>query len=233
MPKRDPHAVLGLSPGASATAIKAAWRRLARQHHPDLASADPAAVRVATRQMAEINAAYEALRPNGRFSAAPSTGRRSGGPPKPRPTKPVTGRVDMSSTFQPRNATTGPRAYHDAPPPPPAERVDREPPRASDPNGPLHRARIRNFRTPPLPPLDVAEERVLEFGKFHGHTLGQIAAFEPSYIDWLTRTIARDPELVAAARAVQADLDSRGVVRRVRPEPIRPAPGRSAVPPNA
>jgi len=231
MPKRDPHAVLGLSPGASATAIKGAWRRLARQHHPDLASADPVAVRVATRQMAEINAAYEALRPNGTFSAAPGTSRRTGGPPKARPTKPVTGRVDMSSTFTPRNATTGPRAYHDVPPPPVVERFDREPPRASDPNGPLHRARMRNFRTPPLPPLEIAEELVLEFGKFHGHTLGQIAAFEPSYIDWLTRTIARDPELVAAARAVQADLDARGIVRRVRPEPVRPAPGRSAVPP--
>lgn len=233
MPKRDPHAVLGLSAGASPTAIKAAWRRLARQHHPDLASADAAAVRVATRQMAEINAAYEALRPKGKFSAGPGSARRSGGPPKPRPTKPVTGRVDMSSTFQPRNSTTGPRPWHDVSPPPVTERFDREPPRASDPNGPLHRARVRNFRTPPLPPLQIAEECVLEFGKFHGHTLGQIAAFEPSYIDWLTRTIARDPELVAAARAVQADLDARGVVRRQRPEPIRPAPGRPAAQPRA
>lgn len=183
--------------------------------------------------MAEINAAYEALRPKGKFSAGPGSARRSGGPPKPRPTKPVTGRVDMSSTFQPRNSTTGPRPWHDVSPPPVTERFDREPPRASDPNGPLHRARVRNFRTPPLPPLQIAEECVLEFGKFHGHTLGQIAAFEPSYIDWLTRTIARDPELVAAARAVQADLDSRGVVRRQRPEPIRPAPGRPAAQPRA
>ncbi len=35
------------------------------------------------------------------------------------------------------------------------------------------------------------------FGKFHGHTLGQIAAFEPSYIDWLAGTVTHDPELVA------------------------------------
>ncbi|MCI0345161.1 MAG: DnaJ domain-containing protein [Chloroflexi bacterium] len=228
MPKRDPHAVLGVSPGASVTAIKAAWRRLARQHHPDLASADPAAVRAATRQMAEINAAYEALRPNGKFSATAGNGRRASGPPKPRPTKPVTGRVDMTSTFRPRNATTGPRAYHDVPRPPVTERFDREPPRASDPNGPLSRARVPHFRTPPLPPLEQAEETVLEFGKFHGHTLGEIAAFEPSYIDWLTRTIARDPDLVAAARAVQADLDARGIHRRPRPEPVRPAPARSS-----
>ena len=58
---------------------------------------------------------------------------------------------------------------------------------------------------------------MIEFGKFHGHSLGQIAAFEPSYIDWLARTITRDPELVAAARSMQADLDRRGVVRRPHP----------------
>jgi hypothetical protein len=54
----------------------------------------------------------------------------------------------------------------------------------------------------------------LTFGKFHGHTLGQVAAFEPSYVDWLARTVTRDPELVAAARVVQADLDDRRVARR-------------------
>ncbi len=57
---------------------------------------------------------------------------------------------------------------------------------------------------------------VVEFGKFRGHTLGEIGAFEPSYVDWMVRTITRDPELVAAARVVKADLDDRGVPRRVR-----------------
>jgi hypothetical protein len=56
----------------------------------------------------------------------------------------------------------------------------------------------------------------LAFGKFHGHTLGQVAAFEPSYIDWLASTITRDRELVAAARVVRDDLDRRGVRRRSR-----------------
>jgi hypothetical protein len=54
---------------------------------------------------------------------------------------------------------------------------------------------------------------VIEFGKFHGHTLGQIAAFEPSYIVWLARTIARDPDLVAAARVIQAELEARAEAR--------------------
>ena len=39
---------------------------------------------------------------------------------------------------------------------------------------------------PPEPPtLEEALELEVTFGKFHGHTLGEIAAFEPSYIDWL------------------------------------------------
>jgi curved DNA-binding protein CbpA len=59
--KRDPHDVLGIEPGATPTQVKAAWRRLARQHHPDLIGDDPEASRVATRRMAEINEAYAAL----------------------------------------------------------------------------------------------------------------------------------------------------------------------------
>ncbi|MER3418505.1 MAG: hypothetical protein C4343_05290, partial [Chloroflexota bacterium] len=52
MRERDPHEVLGVEPGASQAAIKAAWRRLAREHHPDLTGDDPVAARRATRRMA-------------------------------------------------------------------------------------------------------------------------------------------------------------------------------------
>jgi exodeoxyribonuclease X-like protein len=67
----------------------------------------------------------------------------------------------------------------------------------------------------------------LTFGKFHGHTLGQVAAFEPSYIDWLAATITRDRDLVAAARVVRDDLDRRGVLRRSR-APLVPEGGARA-----
>jgi curved DNA-binding protein CbpA len=242
--KRDPYVVLGVHPGATPTAIKAAWRRLARAHHPDLTGDDPAASRVATRQMAEINDAYAALtREDGSgrsrrtasdgedeatFSGPPN--RRSGGPPRPKPTRPVTGRVDTSSTYQARNdvADRASRRGTALPGHPPrrGEIVDREPPRASTPTGPPVRGRIRHFRRPKPPTLERALEHTVEFGKFHGHTLGQIASFEPSYVDWLAGTVTRDPDLVAAARVTQADLDRRGIVRRARPIPERP--GRSA-----
>jgi hypothetical protein len=257
VPTRDPYAVLGIEPGASQDTIKAAWRRLARVHHPDL-TGEPAAARRATRQMAEINAAYQLLikgraprgvAGRGAWGGPGSTGPRAragaasrdagdgyaagssrdtdgagrasrasrGGPPRPRPTRPVTGRVDTTATFRPRNqTTTTPGASHPRPgwPPLRVERIPREPLRASDPTGPLHRGRVRGFRPPKPPPLAEAVTLALTFGKFRGHTLGEVAAFEPSYIDWIAGTIARDPELVAAARVIRDDLDARGVVRR-------------------
>ena len=221
--------MLGVEQGASPAQIKAAWRRLARSNHPDLTGDDPAASRAATSRMAEINDAYAALtRKRGRDGAAESPGSteeatfeaarpRRGGPPPPRPTRPVTGRVDMSHTYRARNSVLGGHARRATLPGQPPLRndpIDREPPRASTPTGPLVRDRLRHFRRPPAPALHEAESTVIDFGKFHGHTLGEIAAFEPSYIDWLASTVSHDRDLVLAARVIQADLDRRGVARR-------------------
>lgn len=245
--KRDPHVVLGVEPGADPAAIKVAWRRLARANHPDLTGDDPVASRAATRRMAEINDAYAVLTREWEHAARAraATGgvagfpaedgtRRRGGPPRARPTRPVTGRVDTSGTFRPRNQTTGPdstcapdsRRATTLPGQPPRSRTEweREPvPRASTPTGPMQRGRLRHFRPPAAPGLDSARCHVIEFGKFHGHTLGEIAAFEPSYIDWVAGTVTRDPDLVAAARVIRDDLDRRGVPRRAHPTPTRPS----------
>lgn len=234
--------MLGVEAGASPTQIKAAWRRLARTNHPDLTGDDPAASRAATRRMAEINDAYAALtRVPGRRGAdgkreasggapfEPGTRPRRGGPPAPKPTRPVTGRVDTSGTYRARNQAVGNSARRTTLPGQPPLRnapVRREPPRASTPTGPLVRDRLRHFRRPPAPSLDAAEATVIPFGKFHDHTLGQIADFEPSYIDWVAGTVSHDPDLVSAARVIQADLDRRGVARRVHPSGERR--GRSA-----
>lgn len=242
MAKREPRDVLGVAAGATPTQIKAAWRRLARTNHPDLTGDDPAASRAATRRMAEINDAYAALTRTTRrrgldgegpaWDSAPfepGTPRRRGGPPPPRPTRPVTGRVDTSGTYRARNQAVGNSARRSTLPGQPPLRNDpvhREPPRASTPTGPLIRDRMRHFRRPPAPSLDDAEATVINFGKFHDHTLGQIAAFEPSYIDWVAGTVSHDPELVSAARVIQADLDRRGVARRAHPTAERR--GRSA-----
>jgi hypothetical protein len=90
----------------------------------------------------------------------------------------------------------------------------------------MERGRLHRFRAPPPPSLEDAHAVELEFGKFRGHSLGEVAAFEPSYVDWLAKTITRDRDLVAAARVIRDDLDRRGIVRRERPSPA--AAGRSA-----
>jgi curved DNA-binding protein CbpA len=242
VPAKDPHIVLAVEVGAGPDEVKAAWRRLARQHHPDLTGDDPEASQRATRRMAEIKAAYAALtradgggrRGRGAPHATNGTGtgsgaterdqttrrRRTGGrPPAPRPSRPVTGRLDTTETFRPRNQTTTPdgadRVLRGHAP----RRHDRSQPdlRASQPSGPMIVEQSRHHR-PRTVPLDQARGVELEFGKFHGHTLGEVADFEPSYIDWLASTLTRDPDLTAAARAIREELDRRGVVRPSRPQ---------------
>lgn len=54
---RDPYEVLGVPRGASAAAIKSAYRKLAKKHHPDSNKDDPKAA----ERFAEINSANEIL----------------------------------------------------------------------------------------------------------------------------------------------------------------------------
>ena len=55
---QDPYKVLGVSPGCSEEELKAAYRKLAKQYHPDLHPGDAAAA----QKMNEINAAYEQIK---------------------------------------------------------------------------------------------------------------------------------------------------------------------------
>lgn len=61
----DPYAVLGLLPGASLEDVRAAWRRLAADNHPDTMlsrGAAPEFVVIAREKTAAINAAYARIR---------------------------------------------------------------------------------------------------------------------------------------------------------------------------
>ena len=54
----DPYKVLGVSPDASDEEIKRAYRKLAKQYHPDLNPGDT----YAAKKMQEVNAAYEQIK---------------------------------------------------------------------------------------------------------------------------------------------------------------------------
>lgn len=61
----DPHAVLGLGAEATMDEVKAAHRRLVREHHPDRLLAEgvpPECVRIANDKLAAINDAYDRIR---------------------------------------------------------------------------------------------------------------------------------------------------------------------------
>jgi hypothetical protein len=70
-----------------------------------------------------------------------------------------------------------------------------------------------------LPTLNAALATRLEFGKFEGLTLAEVAVIEPSYIEWIVRTIDRDPTIGMAARVVLRHLGY-GPVRRPRLDTI-------------
>jgi hypothetical protein len=74
-------------------------------------------------------------------------------------------------------------------------------------------SRHRGGRAQPLPTLREARETMLNFGRFHGYTLGEVELLEPTYIDWVARTITRDRDLVIRARVIQAELDEQGNAR--------------------
>ena len=233
MPKQtwqpDPYRVLDLPHDASTSSIKRRWRELAREHHPDRAFGDVTEAARLTRRMALINTAYELLvdpvrradydsSPDGRaarYGAGPTMsadGRveRPVGPPPPPPSPPVTARFDASPVFRPRNSTVSGHRHH--PPghePLPRHRADGEPLRASTPTGPVERV---PGKVSPPPSLREALDAELQFGKFRGYTLGEVAMIEPTYVGWIARTITRDRDLVAMARVVAADLAERGVL---------------------
>jgi curved DNA-binding protein CbpA len=237
----DPYLVLAVARNARDSDIKRRWRELAREHHPDRSAGDGEEAARLTARMAQINAAYDLLRdpirraawdssPAGRRAAAdrgesgtrfdPETGHATtAGPPPPPRTPPVTARFDTTAAFRPRNTRTagGASAGMRGQEPPDRRAFETERDlRASTPTGPVERRQGK--RAQPLPTLQEARETTLEFGRFHGYTLGEVELLEPAYVDWVARTITRDRELVIKARIIQAELDRAGVNRRPKPQ---------------
>jgi DnaJ like chaperone protein len=70
----NPHAILGVEPGASLDMLRVAYHRLVRENHPDVVIAQglpPECIVLATARAARINAAYDRLARNRSGSASP------------------------------------------------------------------------------------------------------------------------------------------------------------------
>ena len=123
MTDRDAYEVLQVHPRADLQIIQAAYRILAAKYHPDRDSSSGA-----TRRMAELNAAYEAIRT-----------------------------VDRREVYD-RQRKQGQSTVAVVTPP-----------------------------YAPPPPADGDSAEILDFGRYEGWSLRQVALRDPDYLQWLAR----------------------------------------------
>ena len=188
----DAYKVLQVDPQADDEVIQAAYRRLARKHHPDLSSDAEAAAR-----MAALNAAWALI---GKPAARAAYDRE---------------RAALAA------ATTTPR-----PGPRPPETVSRDwtSGRSTEGGGFDPSMRSADGLGAAGPPPGRPSGSVLNFGRYSGWSLGEIAGRDLDYIEWLDRTpIGRtyreeiDALLRAAGLRKSAETETtnrRGLFRR-------------------
>ena len=224
----DAYKILQVDPEAEEEVIQAAYRRLARKYHPDLAESEDAAGR-----MAAINAAWELLGtpgsraaydrslgtgPSGRSTTDGFGGTAPGAPPSGTPSGTASSRGTASGTPSSRGTASGT--------PPPAENVSRDwTSGRSDHGGGFDESmRAAEGLGAAGPAPGRPSGSVLNFGRYAGWSLGEIARHDLEYIEWLDRApIGRnfreevDGILRSAGRRKSADAeatDRRGLFRR-------------------
>ncbi len=200
----DPYRVLEIDAEVSDDAVRAAYRRLARRFHPDLASEPDAAAK-----MAVVNRAWELIgepKARARYDRDRRLGRENPGvepptptpPPSPRPPAPKPPPEQVSSDWTSGRSSVG--GGYD--------------PSMREPDG------LGAAGPPPGRPSG----SVLNFGRYAGWSLGEIARKDVEYLEWLDRTpIGRpfrdelDFLLRKAGRRVSAETEAterRGLYRR-------------------
>jgi curved DNA-binding protein CbpA len=227
----DPYKVLQVDSEAEDEVIQAAYRRLARKYHPDLAASPDAASR-----MAAINAAWELIGDPAKRVAYD----RQRTPLATTPVQPAggTGRSysgsgGASAGDASGGASTGSRpgssasgAGTSSAGPPPAETVSRDwtSGRSTQGSGYDQSMRSADGFGAAGPPPGRPSGTVLNFGRYAGWSLGEIARSDMEYVEWLDRApIGRnyraeiDEILRKSGRRRSADAgetDRRGLFRR-------------------
>jgi curved DNA-binding protein CbpA len=212
----DPYKVLQVDPEAEDEVIQAAYRRLAQKYHPDVARGPEAAAR-----MASINAAWEILRDPGRkasFDLARRLERRSAERPARDPSPAPPERAPAAGGSSPPVDVGRPRS-------PETTSSDWTAGRSSQGSG-YDPSRMRapdGFAAAGPPPGDPSGP-VLNFGRYAGWSLGEIARRDLEYLEWLDRMPIGRPyrdEIDAILRrtgrrrsAEARDQERRGLFRR-------------------
>ncbi len=172
----DPYKILQVDSEAEDEVIQAAYRRLARKYHPDLAALPDAATR-----MAGINAAWELIGDPAKRAAYDR--RRAGASKQAAP--PSSPAAPPSSG--PPAPGTPPR--RPAPPPGEPETVSRDwtSGRSTYGGGFDDSMRAADGFGAAGPPPGRPSGTVLNFGRYAGWSLGEVARHDLEYIEWLDR----------------------------------------------
>lgn len=209
----DAYKVLQVDPEAEDEVIKAAYRRLARKYHPDLAFGPEASTR-----MAAINAAWGLIGEPVARAAYDRSRTQAGGSRLGRSSN-----ADAPATGGARPAATHPSAGTRERPP---ETVSRDwtSGRSTQGGGYDESMRAADGLGAAGPPPGNPSGSVLTFGRYNGWSLGEIARRDIEYVEWLDRMpIGRtyreelDGLLRAAGRRQSAEAEStdrRGLFRR-------------------
>lgn len=231
----DAYKVLQVDPEAEDEVIQAAYRRLARKYHPDLAAGSDAAIRMATINAAwalvrtpGARAAYDRSRAGSAALAAYGAASRPRAPRHARDTDPSrSAGSDPAAAGHRAPAGQRPSAgERPAAAQPPLETVSRDWTSGRSTIGGGFDGSMR--RPEGLgaagPPPGRPSGSVLNFGRYSGWSLGEIARHDLEYVEWLDRTpIGRtyrdeiDVILRAAGRRRSGTADAterRGLFRR-------------------
>jgi curved DNA-binding protein CbpA len=207
----DPYKILQVDPEAEDEVIQAAYRRLARKYHPDLAETPEAAAR-----MSRINAAWEQIGDPAARRAYDRKRAAAGSSPAT-----AAGAAPVRPEATARAGSVPP-----SPPPRPPETVSRDwtTGRSNQGSGFDESMRAAEGFGAAGPPPGRPSGTVLNFGRYAGWSLGEVARHDIEYIEWLDRApIGRnyrqelDDILRSSGRrrsAETADADRRGLYRR-------------------
>ena len=225
----DLYKTLQVDPQADPEIIRAAYRRLARMYHPDLTDD-----REAAQRMAAINRAWEVLgdpleraRYDRERASAPETTARPRHTPGPTPPWPAAEPLTWGPAAGRDPAGTDRLRDRGSPVDRPPETVSRDwSPGRSSYGG---RYDERTMRAPDGegaagPPPGNPSGSVLNFGRYAGWSLGEIARRDADFLEWLDRMPIGRPyrdeidgllrRLGRRRSAATADAGRRGLFRR-------------------